>query len=242
MLYLIGTGLSAKDVSVGSLERVRACDRVYLENYTSRIAEGPEGLRSLYGVHIEPAPRSLLECTEAIIEEGGALRRCAACGGIASICDDAHRSPDEGEAARSACAHCTQCIDSQRGGVLRAVLVLVWQNCLCPVFRTALEADKLLREHRKEHRGRAAHPLSAGHTRGRRDGEVHDCEHCAAPDRGVRGGGGHGGGGRRDRSFYCVSFWVSHREDTLWKNSGSERQGLWRAPALPHHPRKNGRH
>lgn len=69
MLYLIGTGLSAKDLSISSLEKVRACDKVYLENYTSQIAESLESLENLYGVHIEPAPRSLLECTEVIIEE-----------------------------------------------------------------------------------------------------------------------------------------------------------------------------
>lgn len=69
MLYLVGTGLTAKDISVGSLERVRTCDKVYLENYTSQVAEGIAALESLCGVRIEPAPRSLLECTDTIVEE-----------------------------------------------------------------------------------------------------------------------------------------------------------------------------
>eukprot|EP00866_Antonospora_locustae_P002166 jgi/Antlo1/2166/1034 len=69
MLYLIGIGLTAKDISIGSLERLQACSKVYLENYTSQVVEEIAALESLCGVRIEPAPRSLLECTDTIIKE-----------------------------------------------------------------------------------------------------------------------------------------------------------------------------
>ena len=35
MLYLIGLGLSWKDISLKALEVINKCDKVYLETYTS---------------------------------------------------------------------------------------------------------------------------------------------------------------------------------------------------------------
>lgn len=47
MFYIIGLGLGdAKDISVKGLEIIKACDRVYLESYTSILTCGQEVLVS----------------------------------------------------------------------------------------------------------------------------------------------------------------------------------------------------
>lgn len=62
MFYVIGLGIGdATDITVKGLEIVRACDRVYLESYTSILAVGFEELERYYGRPILLADRELVE-------------------------------------------------------------------------------------------------------------------------------------------------------------------------------------
>ncbi|KCZ81703.1 diphthine synthase [Anncaliia algerae PRA339] len=69
MLYLIGTGLTAKDISLKSLEIIQRSKKVYLEIYTSKLKEQLKELEEIYKVKIHEASRNLLECTNEIINE-----------------------------------------------------------------------------------------------------------------------------------------------------------------------------
>lgn len=69
MLYLIGTGLYKDDISIGALEKLKRCSRIYLENYTSKAAESASDLEISYGVSISPASRDFLESTDTLIKE-----------------------------------------------------------------------------------------------------------------------------------------------------------------------------
>ncbi|MBN2051918.1 diphthine synthase [Candidatus Woesearchaeota archaeon] len=61
-LYMIGIGLwDEKDISVKGLEAVKQCDKVFLENYTSRLGVGADKLEKLYGKKIMLANRELVE-------------------------------------------------------------------------------------------------------------------------------------------------------------------------------------
>ncbi|KCZ77245.1 diphthine synthase, partial [Anncaliia algerae PRA109] len=69
MLYLIGTGLTAKDISLKSLEIIQRSKKVYLEIYTSKLKEQLKELEEIYKVKIHEASRDLVECTNEIINE-----------------------------------------------------------------------------------------------------------------------------------------------------------------------------
>ncbi|RVD90677.1 diphthine synthase [Tubulinosema ratisbonensis] len=69
MLYLIGTGLSSKDISLNSLEIIKRSKKVYLEIYTSKLEKQLKELEKSYQVKIHPASRNLLENTNEIVEE-----------------------------------------------------------------------------------------------------------------------------------------------------------------------------
>lgn len=69
MLYLIGTGLTAKSISVDAVEISRACKKVYLENYTCRMQEDLAALEKVCGVSISIASRNFLEKTDSIVQE-----------------------------------------------------------------------------------------------------------------------------------------------------------------------------
>ncbi len=59
---MIGIGLdSEKDITVRGLEAVRESDFVYLEDYTSRLSVTKDALETLYGKHIIPAGRDMIE-------------------------------------------------------------------------------------------------------------------------------------------------------------------------------------
>lgn len=61
-LYLIGLGLGdERDITLKGLEAIRACDKVYLEDYTSLLQCSLEDLEKLYHQKITIAPRSLAE-------------------------------------------------------------------------------------------------------------------------------------------------------------------------------------
>ncbi len=69
MLYLIGIGLgNEKDLTLNSLEAVKKCDLVYLENYTSSLNFDIKSLEKLTGKMIITADRDLVENSEEIIE------------------------------------------------------------------------------------------------------------------------------------------------------------------------------
>ena len=62
MLYLIGLGLGdAKDITVKGLEIVKAADKVFLEEYTSILTGGREGLEAFYGRSVIAADRYVVE-------------------------------------------------------------------------------------------------------------------------------------------------------------------------------------
>ncbi len=68
MLYLIGIGLSdEKDISVKGLEIIRKCNKVYLENYTSKLNCNVKDLELFYGKKIILANRDLIENKSEII-------------------------------------------------------------------------------------------------------------------------------------------------------------------------------
>ena len=61
-LYLIGLGLEdEKDISLKSLEKVKLCKEIYLENYTSILQVSKSKLEKLYNKKIILAQRDLIE-------------------------------------------------------------------------------------------------------------------------------------------------------------------------------------
>ena len=68
MLYLIGLGLNnCKDVSLNGLEAIKNCDKIFLENYTSKFNSKKEELEEFYGKKIELASRDLIEKNSDLI-------------------------------------------------------------------------------------------------------------------------------------------------------------------------------
>ncbi len=62
MLYLVGTGLKPEHVSIEGLNFLKNCDEVFVENYTSRFAEGNfEEMEKLVGKKIIPLNRKQVE-------------------------------------------------------------------------------------------------------------------------------------------------------------------------------------
>lgn len=69
MLYLIGTGLCEKDISIGALEIIDRCKKVYLESYTSKIPNGVDLLEKFCRKKISILFRQFLENDDSIILE-----------------------------------------------------------------------------------------------------------------------------------------------------------------------------
>jgi diphthine synthase len=63
MLYFIGIGLGcAEDISIRGLKIIQQCDKIYLEQYTSRLSQDDiKDLETLYGKNIEIVNRSMVE-------------------------------------------------------------------------------------------------------------------------------------------------------------------------------------
>ncbi len=61
MFYLIGLGLSWKDLSLKALEALNSCDKVYLETYTSLADFSPLRLSRLLGKKVIPLGRKQVE-------------------------------------------------------------------------------------------------------------------------------------------------------------------------------------
>jgi len=73
-LYLIGLGIdNEKDITLRGLEAIRRCDRVYLENYTSKLNCSVAELEKLYKKKIIPADREMVEknAEETILKQAG---------------------------------------------------------------------------------------------------------------------------------------------------------------------------
>ena len=67
-LYIIGIGLSdPEDISVKGLNRIKKCDKVYLENYTSQLNCDVKELEAFYGKDITPAGRAFTETKIGVI-------------------------------------------------------------------------------------------------------------------------------------------------------------------------------
>ena len=61
-LNFIGIGLdNEKDITLKGLEKVKQCDFIYLESYTSKLNCSTEDLEKLYGKKIIIADRTLVE-------------------------------------------------------------------------------------------------------------------------------------------------------------------------------------
>ena len=70
MLYLIGIGLTHKDLSVRALETIKKCNVVYLESYTSFMDVKKQDLEKLFKKKIILADREFVENkTKEILEE-----------------------------------------------------------------------------------------------------------------------------------------------------------------------------
>ena len=71
MFYLIGIGLGdAKDISLRGLEAVNSCEKVFLDVYTSKLADFDiEAMNKLYGRNVIPADREVIEnkCEKEIL-------------------------------------------------------------------------------------------------------------------------------------------------------------------------------
>lgn len=70
-LYIIGIGLWDKeDITIKGLEAVKRSEKIYLENYTSKLGCSVEDLEKFYGKKIILADRDLIESkTEDIVKE-----------------------------------------------------------------------------------------------------------------------------------------------------------------------------
>jgi len=60
MLYLIGIGFGKKDINLNSLETAKKCDKLYLENYTSKGC-GAKDFERIFGKKIEKLDRDNVE-------------------------------------------------------------------------------------------------------------------------------------------------------------------------------------
>lgn len=69
MLYLIGLGLSWKDLSLRALEALKTCDKVYLEAYTSVADFSPLKLSRLLGKKVFPLNRKQVEEEQDFLKE-----------------------------------------------------------------------------------------------------------------------------------------------------------------------------
>jgi len=69
-LYLIGIGLNdEKDISVKGLDIVKKCDKVYLENYTSKLQCSVDDLSKFYGKDVIPLERESVEQEQPFLTE-----------------------------------------------------------------------------------------------------------------------------------------------------------------------------
>jgi len=69
MLYLIGLGLSKKNISLEGLEAVKKCSKVFLETYTSLLDCSIDELQEILGKDITPADRNVVEKQAEMILE-----------------------------------------------------------------------------------------------------------------------------------------------------------------------------
>jgi diphthine synthase len=69
-MYLIGLGLSIKDVTAKGLEAIKKCDKVYADAYTSILVDGTiEELCKFLHVRVEPLQREKIESNDELIKE-----------------------------------------------------------------------------------------------------------------------------------------------------------------------------
>lgn len=61
MLYIIGLGLTGKDISYRGLKLVKKASKVYLENYTSKMDSSREDLVNFYGKEVIEVDRDFVE-------------------------------------------------------------------------------------------------------------------------------------------------------------------------------------
>ncbi|PIN75710.1 diphthine synthase [Candidatus Woesearchaeota archaeon CG10_big_fil_rev_8_21_14_0_10_37_12] len=70
MLYLIGIGLAdPEDISVKGLNAVKKCSKIYLENYTSKLACSKEDLEKFYDKDIVLANRLFVESADQLLDD-----------------------------------------------------------------------------------------------------------------------------------------------------------------------------
>ena len=69
MLYLVGLGLDLKDISVGALENVKKCSKIYLESYTNVFPYSITDLEKIIGKKLIIAKRKDVEENPDFIKE-----------------------------------------------------------------------------------------------------------------------------------------------------------------------------
>jgi diphthine methyl ester synthase len=67
-LYLIGTGMNEKSLTVEALEILKSCDTIYLENYTVNFPYPKKNLETNYNIKIQELDRQKIE-DESILQE-----------------------------------------------------------------------------------------------------------------------------------------------------------------------------
>ncbi|TPP57095.1 Diphthine methyl ester synthase [Fasciola gigantica] len=70
MLYIVGLGLgSTKDITVRGLETLKTCDHIYVESYTSAMADCASGIRELTHKEVHFADREMVESGTEILNK-----------------------------------------------------------------------------------------------------------------------------------------------------------------------------
>ncbi len=68
VLYLIGIGMNKNSISLDALEKLKTCEKIYLENYTVNFPYPIEKLESQYNIKITELDRTKVE-DESILKE-----------------------------------------------------------------------------------------------------------------------------------------------------------------------------
>ena len=69
MLYLISIGLSKNNISIGAIESIKVCTKIYLENYTNLYPNSIEEIESIFKKKIIVLQREGVENNSSMLIE-----------------------------------------------------------------------------------------------------------------------------------------------------------------------------
>ena len=69
MLYIIGTGLNKKDISLRGIEALKICRKIYLEDYTSDFPYSIRELEKAIKKKVVNANREFVESSDILLKE-----------------------------------------------------------------------------------------------------------------------------------------------------------------------------